>query len=83
MYPFNTLLTISASTALILGESARAREIAVFGRPTVAYEGQRTLVTSEASLVQNVHSKPGKNRTATALDGQAVIKIWRDDLQKL
>jgi hypothetical protein len=83
MSPFNKRLIVSASVALIFGSTAMAQEIAVFGPPTVAYEGQRTLVTSDASIVQIVHSKPSKNRSETVLDGQKVIQIWRDDLEKL
>ena len=83
MSSFYRRLVVSACAAGMLSSSAAAQEISVFGRPTVAYEGQRTLVTSEASLVQNVHSKPGKNRSETRIDGQTVIQIWRYDLQKL
>ena len=83
MSPFNMRFIVSASIALIFSSCVVAQEIAVFGPPTVAYEGQRTLVTSDASVVQIVHSKPGKSRSETMLDGQTVIQIWRDDLEKL
>lgn len=74
----------SAATAfclLVLVGQADAQEISVFGPPTVSYQGQRTMVTNEASLSQLVYSKPGKNRTEMTMEGQAVIQIWRDDLQ--
>ena len=62
---------------------AMAQEIAVLGPPTAAYEAQRTIVTNDMSLLQTVHSKPGKNRSETSIEGQDVIQIWRDDLKTL
>jgi hypothetical protein len=76
----------TAATAFCLFAAAgpaEAQEIAVFGPPTVSYQGHRTIVTNEASLSQTVHSKPGKNRTEMTMEGQTVIQIWRDDLQTL
>ncbi len=62
---------------------ADAQEIAVFGPPTVSYQGQRVIVTNEASLSQTVYSKPGKNRTEMVMEGQTLVQIWRDDLQTM
>ncbi|MFH1518471.1 MAG: hypothetical protein ABIH17_11400, partial [Pseudomonadota bacterium] len=76
----------TAATAFCFFATAsqvEAQEIAVFGPPTVSYQGQRTIVTNEASLSQTVYSKPGKNRTEMTMEGQTMIQIWRDDLQTL
>ena len=62
---------------------AAAQEIAVLGPPTAAYEAQRTIMTNDMTLLQTVHSKPGKNRSETSIGGQEVIQIWRDDLKTL
>lgn len=76
----------TAATAFCFFATAsqvEAQEIAVFGPPTVSYQGQRTIVTNEASLSQTVYSKPGKNRTEMTMERQTMIQIWRDDLQTL
>lgn len=80
----STMATAATAFCLLaVASPAEAQEIAVFGPPTVSYQGQRTIVTNEASLSQAVYSKPGKNRTEMTMDGQTVIQIWRDDLQTL
>ena len=83
MSPFIRPLFAATCLALTLSGTVAAQEIAVFGPPSVEYEGQRTIVTSEGSIVQSVHAKPGKNRTEFHRDGQTLIQIWRDDLRKL
>ncbi|KCZ94108.1 hypothetical protein [Hyphomonas johnsonii] len=76
-------LSVAAFSVLAAAGPAKAQEIAVFGPPTVSYQGQRTIVTNEASLSQTVYSKPGKNRTEMTMEGQTLIQIWRDDLQTM
>jgi Domain of unknown function (DUF4412) len=77
-------LLVCASLALFPAlSSVSAQEIAVLGPPTVSYEAQRTITTNEMSLIQEVHSKPGKNRSEMTMQGQQVIQIWRDDQKML
>tara|TARA_R110000787_G_scaffold279677_1_gene389948 strand:- start:34527 stop:35300 length:774 start_codon:yes stop_codon:yes gene_type:complete len=80
---FSRFLFTTACLAAVTNTPALAQEISVFGPPLVAYEGHRTIVTSEANIAQTVHSKPGKNRSEMHMDGQSVIQIWRDDLKTL
>ena len=77
------LSAISLCLFVTTPRPAEAQEIAVFGPPTVSYQGQRMIVTNESSLSQAVHSKPGKNRTEMVVEGQTIIQIWRDDLQTM
>ena len=70
-------LIISASFSSM---TVSAQEISVMGPPTVSYEAQRSIITQDVSLIQSVHSKPGKNRSEMSISGQEVIQIWRDDL---
>ncbi|MEZ5986070.1 MAG: hypothetical protein R3B94_08975 [Hyphomonas sp.] len=77
-------MLICASVALAsLSPTAQAQEMAVFGPPTASYEAQRTILTNDMSLIQSVHSKPGKNRSEMTVEGQQLIQIWRDDLKTL
>ncbi|MEZ5938682.1 MAG: hypothetical protein R3C52_10760 [Hyphomonadaceae bacterium] len=83
MTPHRMALLSFTGLVAVAGAPAWSQEIAVLGPPTQAYEGQRTIVTPDVSLVQSVHSKPGKNRTESTISGQSVIQIWRDDYKKL
>jgi len=76
-------LPVAAFCLLAAASPARAQEISVFGPPTVSYQGQRLIVTDEASLSQMVYSKPGKNRIEMTMEGQTLVQIWRDDLQTM
>lgn len=77
------LLVCASLTLFPALSSVSAQEIAVLGPPTVSYEAQRTIITNEMSLIQEVHSKPGKNRSEMTMQGQQVIQIWRDDQKML
>jgi len=77
------LLVCASLTLFPALSSVSAQEIAVLGPPAVSYEAQRTITTNEMSLIQQVHSKPGKNRSEMTMQGQQVIQIWRDDQKML
>lgn len=62
---------------------AQSQEIAVLGSPTVDYEGERTIATSDVTLVQDFYSTSGKTRTETVMQGQETIQIWDQDQQRI
>lgn len=49
----------------------------------MSYEAQRTITTNEVSLVQEVYSKPGKNRSEMTMQGQQATQLWRENQKML
>ncbi len=74
---------LAASGMILVASQAEAQEFSILGGPTVAYKGERTITTSDVSMVQTVHAKPGKGRYETVMEGMRIVQIWRDDLNLL
>lgn len=74
---------LAASGMMLVANQAEPQEFSILGGPTVAYQGQRTITTSDVSMVQTVYAKPGKGRYETVMEGIHIVQIWRDDLNLL
>ncbi len=71
---------LAASGMILVASQSEAQEFSILGGPTVAYQGERTITTSDVSMVQTVYAKPGKGRYETVMEGMQIVQIWRDDL---